>query len=70
MGFALGIMAIWTQVGTLNMQDVFAKFGGVPHGWQIAIALLLLCGAVGKSAQFPLHVWLRTRWKAPLRSPP
>ena len=46
MGFALGIMAIWTQLGTLNMQSVFAKFGAVPHEWQIAIALLLLCGAV------------------------
>ena len=65
MGFALGIMAIWTQVGTLNMQDVFAKFGGVPHGWQIAIALLLLCGAVGKSAQFPLHVWLPDAMEGP-----
>ncbi len=27
MGFALGIMAIWTQLGTLNMQEVFAQFG-------------------------------------------
>ena len=65
MGFALGIMAIWTQVGTLNMQDVFAKVGAVPHEWQIAIALLLFCGAVGKSAQFPLHVWLPDAMEGP-----
>jgi NADH-quinone oxidoreductase subunit L len=65
MGFALGIMAIWTQLGTLNMQDVFSKFAGVPHEWQIAIALLLLCGAVGKSAQFPLHVWLPDAMEGP-----
>jgi NADH-quinone oxidoreductase subunit L len=65
MGFALGIMAIWTQLGTLNMQDVFAKFGAVPHEWQIAIAALLLCGAVGKSAQFPLHVWLPDAMEGP-----
>jgi NADH-quinone oxidoreductase subunit L len=65
MGFALGIMAVWTQVGTLNMQDVFAKIAGVPHEWQIAIALLLLCGAVGKSAQFPLHVWLPDAMEGP-----
>jgi len=65
MGFALGIMAIWTQLGTLNMQSVFAKFGAVPHEWQIAIALLLLCGAVGKSAQFPLHVWLPDAMEGP-----
>jgi NADH-quinone oxidoreductase subunit L len=65
MGFALGIMAIWTQLGTLNMQEVFAKFGAVPHEWQIAIAALLLCGAVGKSAQFPLHVWLPDAMEGP-----
>jgi NADH-quinone oxidoreductase subunit L len=65
MGFALGIMAIWTQLGTLNMQAVFAKFAGVPHEWQIAIALLILCGAIGKSAQFPLHVWLPDAMEGP-----
>ena len=65
MGFALGIMAIWTQVGTLNMQAVFAKVGAIPHEWQIAIALLLFCGAVGKSAQFPLHVWLPDAMEGP-----
>jgi len=65
MGFALGIMAIWTQLGTLNMQEVFSKIGAVPHEWQIAIAALLLCGAVGKSAQFPLHVWLPDAMEGP-----
>ena len=65
MGFALGIMAIWTQVGTLNMQAVFEKVGAIPHEWQIAIALLLFCGAVGKSAQFPLHVWLPDAMEGP-----
>jgi NADH-quinone oxidoreductase subunit L len=65
MGFALGIMAIWTQLHTLNMQEVFARFASVPHEWQIAIALLLFCGAVGKSAQFPLHVWLPDAMEGP-----
>jgi len=65
MGFALGIMAIWTQLGTLNMQAVFAAFGSAPHDWQIAIALLIFCGAVGKSAQFPLHVWLPDAMEGP-----
>jgi NADH-quinone oxidoreductase subunit L len=65
MGFALGIMAIWTQVGTLNMQAVFEKVGAIPHEWQIAIALLIFCGAVGKSAQFPLHVWLPDAMEGP-----
>ena len=66
MGFALGIMAIWTQLGTLNMQEVFAQVRrAVPHEWQIAIALLIFCGAVGKSAQFPLHVWLPDAMEGP-----
>ncbi len=65
MGFALGIMAIWTQLGTLNMQEVFARFSSVPGEWQVAIALLIFCGAVGKSAQFPLHVWLPDAMEGP-----
>jgi NADH-quinone oxidoreductase subunit L len=64
-GFALGIMAIWTQLGTLNMGEAFARFGGLSHNWQVAIALLILCGAVGKSAQFPLHVWLPDAMEGP-----
>jgi NADH-quinone oxidoreductase subunit L len=65
MGFALGIMAVWAQLGTLNMREAFEKFGGLGHEWQIAIALLILCGAVGKSAQFPLHVWLPDAMEGP-----
>jgi NADH-quinone oxidoreductase subunit L len=65
MGFALGIMAVWAQLGTLNMGEVFERFGTVSHEWQIAIALFILCGAVGKSAQFPLHVWLPDAMEGP-----
>ena len=65
MGFALGIMAVWTQLGTVNLQQVFARFATVPHEWQIVIALLIFCGAVGKSAQFPLHVWLPDAMEGP-----
>jgi NADH-quinone oxidoreductase subunit L len=67
MGFALGIMAIWTTLGTLNMQEVFHKVaaGGVDGTMVAIIALLLFCGAVGKSAQFPLHVWLPDAMEGP-----
>src|ERR1035437_9750806 len=65
MGFALGIMAIWTQLHTVNLRAVFEGIGSVPHEWQIAIALLIFCGAVGKSAQFPLHVWLPDAMEGP-----
>jgi NADH-quinone oxidoreductase subunit L len=67
MGFALAIMAIWTQLGTLNMQAVFklVEGGGLSSTWVAVVALLLFCGAVGKSAQFPLHVWLPDAMEGP-----
>jgi NADH-quinone oxidoreductase subunit L len=64
-GFGLGILAIWTALGTLQFTEVFETIGGLPE-WQITlIALLLFAGAVGKSAQFPLHVWLPDAMEGP-----
>jgi NADH-quinone oxidoreductase subunit L len=57
-GFALGIFLIWTTFGTLNFADVFGAAPGVASGTITAITLLLFIGAVGKSAQLPLYVWL------------
>ena len=70
-GFALGIMAIWTTVGTLNFEQVFTllpealRVGDIQQWMMVGICLLLFCGAMGKSAQFPLHVWLPDAMEGP-----
>ncbi len=70
-GFALGIAAVWTTVGTLNFPEVFDRLpaalqGGAIQPWMMTgIALLLFMGAMGKSAQFPLHVWLPDAMEGP-----
>jgi NADH-quinone oxidoreductase subunit L len=64
-GFALGIMLIWAQLGTLNIQETIERFGELDPFVMSVIALLLFAGAVGKSAQFPLHVWLPDAMEGP-----
>ncbi|MGD9947853.1 MAG: NADH-quinone oxidoreductase subunit L [Desulfobulbus sp.] len=74
-GFILGLFLIFTQFGSLHYQDVFSKAGilegqslslfGSPVGMATVIALLLFCGAIGKSAQIPLHVWLPDAMEGP-----
>ena len=64
-GFGLGVMAIWAALGTLNYEEVFARIGELDPGLITLIALLLFAGAVGKSAQFPLHVWLPDAMEGP-----
>jgi len=64
-GFALGIMAIWVALGTLNIAEVNERIGTLDQPFIALIALLLFCGAAGKSAQFPLHVWLPDAMEGP-----
>ncbi|MCH7926598.1 MAG: NADH-quinone oxidoreductase subunit L, partial [Candidatus Dadabacteria bacterium] len=63
-GFLIAIFLIFLVFGSLNFSDVFSQAANptfmqnVPIIMITAIALLLFVGAVGKSAQFPLYVWL------------
>jgi NADH-quinone oxidoreductase subunit L len=79
-GFLLGLLLVWLTFGSLEFSAIFphatehaietinllAPFNG---SWEIGlitlICLLLFTGAVGKSAQFPLHVWLPDAMEGP-----
>jgi NADH-quinone oxidoreductase subunit L len=57
----LGLFLLFTQLGTLQIQDLMQRASEQWHAgssYAVAAALLLLGGAVGKSAQLPLQVWL------------
>ncbi|HEV8546843.1 MAG TPA: NADH-quinone oxidoreductase subunit L [Candidatus Limnocylindrales bacterium] len=67
-GFALGIMAIFVSTGSLNIRESIEKLlaNGDANVIPITvIALLVFAGAMGKSAQFPLHVWLPDAMEGP-----
>ena len=64
-GFALGIMLIFVSLGTLDIREVLARIGELDGGRITIISLLIFAGAMGKSAQFPLHVWLPDAMEGP-----
>jgi NADH-quinone oxidoreductase subunit L len=74
--FLAGLILTYHLYGTLEFQPLFARAAAAPvtltlwpGGWQIsavtAICLLLFVGAMSKSAQFPIHVWLPASLYAP-----
>ena len=75
-GFILGIAGIVTFTGSLDYAEVFASaeqvaaqnievFAGTPWNAMTVICILLFIGAMGKSAQAPLHVWLPDSMEGP-----
>ncbi len=67
-GFLLGILMVWGLLGTLNFSGLHRQLSANPDALGISATLaglLVFCGAVGKSAQFPLHVWLPDAMEGP-----
>src|SRR5438309_424942 len=66
-GFMIGILMVWMATGSVIFDDIvghLSKITSNPDYLTIA-AVLIFCGAVGKSAQFPLHVWLPDAMEGP-----
>jgi len=64
-GFSLAMFLIAITFGSLDFGKVLPAAAGKPTGTLTTIALLLLVGACGKSAQFPLYVWLPDAMEGP-----
>lgn len=69
-GMFIGILILYTNYHTFTFDEIFAQIqnGVIPFGssgWLTAAGILVFMGAVGKSAQFPLHVWLPDAMEGP-----
>jgi NADH-quinone oxidoreductase subunit L len=58
LGLAIAIFIMFKELGTTQYSEVFDRIGELSNGSILAITLLLLLGACGKSGQFPLQAWL------------
>jgi NADH-quinone oxidoreductase subunit L len=64
-GLAIAIFLLWANLGTVQYSEVFERIGTLDGGTILAITVLLLLGACGKSGQFPLQAWLPDAMEGP-----
>ena len=65
LGLLIGMFLIYWNIGSLQYDIVFAQISTLENSTLVWIAALLFLGAMGKSAQFPLHTWLADAMEGP-----